>query len=236
MYTELLLTAQLFFANGNLNKIPASKPQTVVAITLKQKTITSKGDFRELLEAIGVRETGLPTGNPKQYQFINPQLGFLGKYQFAEVLLKRLGYYKPKGIFYGGGADKNYWRGTWTGKRGINSKEKFLNSPDAQEVAIREAFSVYFQDINNILKKQKKSLNNYLGKKITFNDRGKSKTVTITLSGVLAGAHLKGPDSLAELLVKGKVSSDPFGTSIVEYVEEFGGYNTQIKDFFVPGI
>ncbi|MEC4814357.1 MAG: hypothetical protein SAK29_13935 [Scytonema sp. PMC 1069.18] len=183
-----------------------------------------------MLEALGVRETGLLSGDSKQYQFENPSLGFLGKYQFAEILLIRLGYYKAN-VFYGRGADKNYWRGTWTKKNGIDSKSKFLNSPEVQEKAIREAFRVYWQDINDILKRQGKSINNYLGHQKTFSDRSKSKTITITLSGILAGAHLRGSDRVAELLVQGKVSQDEFGTSILDYVEEFGDYDITINDF-----
>jgi hypothetical protein len=39
----------------------------------------------------------------------------MGKYQFGEPLLIDLGYYKAD-VFYGNGADKNYWQGTWTGR------------------------------------------------------------------------------------------------------------------------
>ncbi|AKG24730.1 hypothetical protein IJ00_18605 [Calothrix sp. 336/3] len=198
-----------------------------------QQNTTTKGNFLDMLAALGVRETGIPVGDSKQYQFVNPELGFLGKYQFAEVLLIRLGYYKAK-VYFGNGANKNYWRGTWTGKAGITSKSKLLNSPQVQEKAIREAFSVYYQDINYLLQKRKKALNNYLGKQINFRDQGKSKSVKITLSGVLAAAHLKGPDKLVDFLVSGRVTKDPFGTSITSYLEEFGGFNIQLKDFFVP--
>ncbi|MGH8003022.1 MAG: hypothetical protein ACREPR_27215, partial [Brasilonema sp.] len=103
-------------------------------------------------------------------------------------------------------------------------------SPHVQEEAIREAFGVYWKDVNNILSRQGKSLNNYLNQKKTFNDKGKSKTITITLSGILAGAHLRGPDKVVDLLLKDKVSYDEFGTSILEYMEMFGGYYMTTKD------
>ncbi|MFH7027485.1 MAG: hypothetical protein ACHBN1_19320 [Heteroscytonema crispum UTEX LB 1556] len=236
MYTALLLLGQLFYSEGHLQNLinyPTVKSEMVVAISAKQQPGKSKGSFQNMLDALGVSETGLPLKDARQYGFENPELGFLGKYQFAEILLIRLGYYKAK-VYYGNGADKNYWRGTWTKKRGIDSKAKLLNSPNVQDAAIREAFNVYWQDVNNLLKAQGKSINNYLDHKKMFNDKEKSKTLTITLSGILAGAHLRGPDKVVQLLVSGKVSRDEFGTSILDYVEQFGGYDAAPKDFVNP--
>lgn len=190
---------------------------------------TGKGNFREMLEALGAFESGLPSGNPGQYQVEN-SLGFMGKYQFGEALLIDLGYYKAD-IFYGNGADKNYWRGTWTGKQGIYSKEQFKNSPNVQETAIREAFNLNLQRVNSALGAQGQSVNNYLGQQKTFNDNGVSKTITISLSGILAGAHLRGPYGVANLLLNNQVSHDEYGTSILRYMEEYGGYNVSLADF-----
>jgi hypothetical protein len=236
MYTKLLLIAHLFSSYGNLphlivvgSDLKQMKPSMIVTSSPKNQQTTSKRSLQDMLLALGFRETRIQSG-AKQYMFENPELGFLGKYQFAEVLLIRLGYYQAK-VYYGNGSNKNYWRGRWTGKNGIDSKVKFLNSPEVQEKAIREAFAVYWQDINNILKTQGKSINEYLDRKKTFDDKGKPKTITITISGILAGAHLRGPDKVVQLLTSGKVSYDEFGTSILEYVEEFGGYETTLKDF-----
>jgi len=199
---------------------------------LQPNSSKSKGSFRDMLEALGAFESGFPPGNPKQYTVIN-SLGFMGKYQFGEALLIDLGYYKTPKPYIGGGngVDKNYWRGTWTGKKGINSKEKFLNSPAVQEFAIREAFALNLKRVNNTLVGQRKSLNDYLGKAKTFNDNGVSITITITLSGILAGAHLRGPYGVANLLLKNQVSHDEFGTSILRYIKEYGGYNVKPADF-----
>jgi LysM repeat protein len=195
---------------------------------------TSKGNFQDMLEALGAFESGLPSGNPNQYTVEN-SLGFIGKYQFGEALLIDLGYYKAD-VFYGQpGVDKNYWRGTWTGKKGIDSKAKFQNSPDVQEFAIREAFALNWNRINDTLKGQGKSINEYLGQQKTFDDNGVSKTITITLSGILAGAHLRGPYGLADLLLKNEVSHDEFGTSILRYINEYGGYQVTPEDFLNPG-
>lgn len=48
---------------------------------------STKGNFRDMLEALGAFESGLPSGNPQQYQVENT-LGFIGKYQFGEALVQ----------------------------------------------------------------------------------------------------------------------------------------------------
>jgi hypothetical protein len=215
------------FLNQNLMPVQNNiyHQQNYFYLQSKQQEIApSRGNMQNMLDALGERETGKPKGDIKQYSFENPHLGFLGKYQFAEVLLIRLGYYQAT-VYYGNGADKNYWRGSWTNKRGINSKVKFLNSPQAQETAIREAFGIYLEDINYFLKSQGKSLSSYLNKNQIFNYQGKSKTIKITLSGILAGAHLRGPNRVVELLTQGKISKDEFGTSILEYIDMFANYS-----------
>ncbi|MBW4511417.1 MAG: LysM peptidoglycan-binding domain-containing protein [Scytonematopsis contorta HA4267-MV1] len=188
-----------------------------------------KGNFRQMLEALGAFESGRPSGDPYQYRVEN-QLGFMGKYQFGEALLIDLGYYTA-GTYYGNGARKNFWRGSWTGKNGINSKEEFKNSPQVQEIAIREAFNLNWQRVNSRLAKQGQSVNDYLGRQKTFMDRGQSKTITISLSGILAGAHLRGPGGVADLLMNNQVSYDTNGTSILRYMDEYGGYNITQTDF-----
>jgi len=231
MYPEFLLISQIISNDISLiNQPKYSQSETVVNLYSQNKSQKSRGNFNDMLEALGERETGLASGDSRQYKFVNPQLYFLGKYQFAEVLLIRLGYYRSSSYF-GNGANKNYWKGRWTGKNGINSKAEFLNSPEVQEKAIREAFGVYWQDINNLMNKRGKSIESYLSQVKTFNDNGKSRTIKITLSGIIAAAHLKGPDKVVDLLVSGKVSQDPFGTSILSYLEEFGGYRITPKYF-----
>lgn len=203
--------------------------QEVEHLEQGQESDMSKGSFSDMLEALGAFKSGLPKGDLNQYQVENV-LGFIGKYQFGEPLLIDLGYYSA-GVYYGREADKNYWRGTWTGKKGIDSKSKFLSSPDVQESAIREAFSLNWSRINDRLRRQGKSIDDYLGQKKIFDDGRVSKTITITLSGILAGAHLRGPYGVADLLLKNKVSHDEFGTSILRYMDEYGGYDSTPADF-----
>jgi LysM repeat protein len=186
---------------------------------------TSKGDFQAMLAAMGAFESGIPDGNPQQYQVEN-SLGFMGKYQFGEPLLIDLGYYQAE-IFYMHGADRNNWQGRWTGKRGVDSKAAFQNSPEVQEAVIREAFTLNLSRIQDALAVQGQSVDSYLGQVKTFNE----KTITISLSGLLAGAHLSGPYGVANLLLKGLVVGDEFGTSILKYVDEYGGYDVTPADF-----
>lgn len=201
----------------------------VLVIPPKRRNGNTKGDFQTMLNAMGEFESGLPTGHPNQYRVEN-SLGFMGKYQFGEPLLIDLGYYQAT-IYYMNGADRNNWFGSWTGKRGIRSKADFLNTPAVQEAAIREAFALNWTRLNGALAGSGRSVNDYLGRAMTFNDQGVSKTVTITLSGVMAGAHLRGPYGVADLLLKGVVSADEFNTSILRYVNEYGGYAVVPADF-----
>ncbi|RUT06448.1 hypothetical protein DSM106972_027050 [Dulcicalothrix desertica PCC 7102] len=225
---------QIYEANRNLIGSNPEQIQVGMVLTIpgqgqNDSGSAVQGNFQSMLEALGAFESGFPSGDPRQYTSENT-LGFMGKYQFGEPLLIDLGYYKAD-VYYGNGADKNYWRGTWTGKRGINSKEQFINSRDVQEAAIREAFNLNLQRVNSALAAGGQSINNYLGQQKTFNDGGASKTITISLSGIMAGAHLRGPYGVADLLLKNQPSHDEYGTSILKYIEEYGGYNVSPADF-----
>lgn len=200
----------------------------VLTIPAKDGATNSKGTFQQMLDALGAFESGRPAGDPTQYTVEN-WLGFMGKYQFGEPLLIDLGYYAAS-VYYGNGADKNYWNGAWTGKRGITSKAAFLGSPEVQEAAIREAFYLNWQRVNSALATAGQSVENYLGQTQTFYG---GKVITITLSGILAGAHLRGPGGVVQVLLR---PSDPppqdeNGTSILKYMDEYGDYDATLADF-----
>ncbi len=157
----------------------------------------------QFLNDLAGRESG---GN---YKAVN-RYGFLGKYQMGEKALIDAGYYKgddTKSEKY------NDWKGEWTGKDGIKSKEDFLNSPQAQENAIREYMRKQWRYIERL------GLDKYIGKEIDG--------IVITESGLLAGAHLKGVGSLKKFLESGGKGSfkDGFGTDIREYLSRFAGYD-----------
>ena len=156
------------------------------------------------------------------YRSMN-SLGFVG-YQFGEALLIDLGYYEDD-VFYGNGASTNTWDGTWTGKNGVNSLEDFMTQ-GAQDIAIREAFGYNTQVIVDGLAAQGKSLDDIIGTQATYQDNGQTVTVTMSITGILAAAHLRGAWGTLDLLLNGSVSTDEYGTSILRYIDQFGGYDS----------
>ncbi|WP_168206347.1 hypothetical protein [Labrenzia sp. PHM005] len=155
------------------------------------------------------------------YQSQN-SLGFVG-FQFGEALLIDLGYYDDT-VFYGNGAATNTWDGTWTGKNGVNSFADFTTKA-AQVVAIQEAFGYNLQVIENQLANSGQSLSDYIGQTATYTQNGQTVTVELTLTGIMAAAHLRGAWGTASLLQSGAVSTDEYGTSILQYMEQFGGFD-----------
>jgi len=154
------------------------------------------------------------------YKSMN-SLGFVG-FQFGEALLIDLGYYDAT-TFYGNGASTNTWAGTWTGKNGVNSLEDFMTK-DAQQVAIREAFGYNLSILEQQLSNSGQSLSDFIGQTASYSQNGETVSVELTLTGILAAAHLRGAWGTATLLQNGAVSQDEYGTSILQYVEQFGGF------------
>ena len=156
--------------------------------------------LQDFLNDLGARESG---GN---YSAFN-QYGYAGKYQMGEMALIDCGYYKKS---------KNYnndWSGKFLGKDNIHSIKDFLANPQAQENAIR----IYMKRLWNYLKAFEVS--KYLGKIING--------YTITPSGTLAGAHLKGAGAVSLYLKRNGncVLKDGFGTSIESYMKRFANYD-----------
>lgn len=156
--------------------------------------------YRNFLDALGERESG---GN---YGVVN-SYGYLGKYQFGELALIDVGYYRDDDT------DANDWQnGYWTGKNGIDSKAEFLADGAAQEQAIRAYMKLQWV---------------YLGE----TERFAGQTIgglKVTESGLLAGAHLLGAGAVTAFLEGGAVAppSDAYGTAITEYMTLFAGYDT----------
>ena len=163
------------------------------------------------------------------YRSMN-SLGFVG-YQFGEALLIDLGYYKDD-VYYGAGAATNSWDGTWTGKNGVGSLDDFMTE-EAQTVAIQEAFGYNLQILQNQLGVYGKSLNDYLGQSRNYRQNGQEVTVTLSLTGILAASHLRGAWGTAALLLDNAVSADENGTSILKYIEQFGGYESPSIDALI---
>ena len=210
----LLLTTILVVPRSSLSQLVLNDPLLIKELKRKEISlsiqIAQTKSWEDFKLKLGQRETGY--SNPP-YDIEN-SLGFIGKYQFGEALLIDLGYYIAKdGIYYNNGADRNYWLGTWTGKNGINSKEDFLDNNNVQEIAVEEAFDLFWNRITEEL-----NIENYLESSL--------KKIPITCSGILAAAHLRGEYGVINLLRDGYVTRDENNTSILEYLNEFQRYET----------
>ena len=150
-----------------------------------------------------------------QYTSVNA-LGFVG-YQFGEPLLIDLGYYQDN--------TGNLWTGHFTGKNGVDSFATLKT--DIQEAIILDAFGYNLNVIESGLEAKGTSLDALIGTQRTYMDtNGQSVTVTLTLTGILAAAHLRGAWGTLDLLNNGSASADEYGTSILKYIQQFGAYDT----------
>ena len=150
-----------------------------------------------------------------QYTSVN-SLGFVG-YQFGEPLLIDLGYYLDN--------TGNLWTGRFTGKNGVDSFATLKT--DIQEAIILDAFGYNLNVIESGLEAKGTSLDALIGTQRTYVDtNGQSVTVTLTLTGILAAAHLRGAWGTLDLLNNGSASADEYGTSILKYIQQFGAYDT----------
>ena len=155
---------------------------------------------QDFFDALGKRESG---GNYKAFN----KYGYAGKYQMGEAALIDAGYYEKRGNY------NNDWSGIFLGRDNVYSIKDFLNSPKAQEnaqIAYKRRQWLYLKAVG---------ADKFVGKFING--------YTITPSGLLAGAHLKGAGGVIEYLKSdGKNNSkDAFGTSIESYIKNFGGYD-----------
>jgi hypothetical protein len=157
--------------------------------------------YEEFLKAIAARESRA------QYDKVS-KTGYLGAYQMGEQALIEAGYYKRDGT------PSNDWKGEWTGKDNIKSKEDFLKSKDVQDAAVKELMKVQWRYITAY------KLDNYMSQTVGG--------VEITASGLLAGAHLVGIGALKSFFdSKGvTIPKDGNGVLVTDYVKEFGGYET----------
>lgn len=158
------------------------------------------GTYQDFLDALGQRESG---GN---YRAVN-QFGYLGKYQMGEGALIDTGYYTADGT-----AANDWQKSHFTGKGGIDSKAEFLASPAAQEAAIRSYMDKQWQYIASVQKYDGQILGG----------------VKITISGMLAGAHLVGNGGLKTYLKSGGDDApvDGNNVSVASYVKKFAGFAT----------
>ncbi len=160
----------------------------------------SKGTYNDFFDTLGFRESS------NRYDVVNIY-GSLGRYQMGEAAFIDIGLYTTTANPY-----DNIYTGTFTGKYGVNSVADFLATPAAQDQAIRDYMALQF---------------NYL-KSVWAYDGQTINGCTVTISGMLAAAHLLGWDGAAAWLTSGGdyVPADNFGTPITEYATLMGGYDT----------
>jgi len=127
------------------------------------------------------------------------QFGFMGLYQMGMEALQDVGYVNSSHA--------------WTGKNGIFSLQNFLDSRHEQNHAIREYHRLVW--------------NNYLGSDVRGAVGRNIGGVNVTVSGIIAGAHLVGCDGVSEFIrTNGRVDrEDEIGTHCSEYMTQFGVYD-----------
>ena len=127
--------------------------------------------------------------------------GYLGAYQFGMARLCDLGL--TERIKEGMSNDCFKW------KDGM-SEEMFLNSPEVQD-------QLFFRHCTDLAGTINKEFGNEIGKQ--------KNGVIITLSGLIAGAHLLGLGGVRNFINKGEVGKDGYNTSIKDYIQSFAGFN-----------
>lgn len=160
----------------------------------------SKGTYDDFFDTLGFRESS------NRYDVVNIY-GSMGRYQMGEASFIDIGLYTTTGNPY-----DNVYGGTFTGKYGVWSVSDFLAKPAAQDQAIRDYMALQFGYL--------KSVWAYDGQTIDG--------VAVTISGLLAAAHILGWDGAAAWVTSGgdTVPKDNFGTTITEYATLMGGYDT----------
>ena len=131
------------------------------------------------------------------YQAANT-LGYLGAYQFGMARLSDFG------LCVRGDDSSFYWVSPY-------SKEYFLDSKTLQD---------------SIFLKHCKDLKEKIIKKYEFHFNKNWAGVRITLSGLIAGAHLGGMGGLDRFFSSwGPGPKDAYGTSVRDYISLFSGYD-----------
>ncbi|MCY4304843.1 MAG: hypothetical protein OXC62_08735 [Aestuariivita sp.] len=122
----------------------------------------------------------------------------------------------------------------FTGKNGVTNVLEFKN-PEKHILIIKDHFDNKYANIISGLTSRGKNLSEYLNTYLTWDGLTPSVTpppgrrtnkVEVTLSGLLAGAHLRGAEGVVSLLVDYKNSVDENGTYILQYVQDYAGYQT----------
>jgi len=155
----------------------------------------SHADF---LHDLAMRESTLDPGARNSF-------GYVGLFQMGEAALQDAGYYR------GDLTRANDWAGSWTGAGGVNSLSDFYAQPDSQVRAI-----VAYH--NRLIAQIKASgLDRAIGSVVAG--------VPVTLSGMVAGAHLVGFGNLQAFINSSgsTLPRDGYGVPVSTYMAALGG-------------
>ena len=131
---------------------------------------------------------------------IKNSYGYMGRWQMGHMALIDIGFMTNSTTYSATAA-----------KFGVYSDEDFLNSPEAQDYCIQlydkklVKYIEYFGD-------QK-----YIGQTMW--------NIKITLSGLVAAAHLVGAGGLHQMLKTGEIATDANGSKATFYLENLAGYD-----------
>jgi serralysin len=114
--------------------------------------------------------------------------------------------------------DVNRWRGRFTGKNGVRVLDD-LFSPMLQDMVMLELAQYNFGQLDGALRLAGCKLADRL--KAVFKSSGCG---TVTLSGLLAGAHLCGVRAVSGYLLDAQGAEDETGTSLEPYLLRFSGH------------
>jgi len=193
-----------------------------------------KGGLLDYLEAIAFKEcSGIPTK-------INSS-GYMGKYQFSKESLNdvlkvksgedfekyksRISTFMPSGF----GSVENFYNRSKKVNESLTTKDvNFFRSKFRSKGLKFWTEEKQDKAMIQLLKNNFDYLDNYLGDVTKYKDSIK-KGIKLTISGMLAGAHLVGPKAVRDFIKSGIIKKDGNGTPITEYMKKFGGYK-----FFLP--
>ena len=180
--------------------VKSKRATLFMALMVVAAVVIAAGAFEDYLKALAIQESSL---NPT---LENP-FGYVGLFQMGEAALQDAGYYKGDST-----PKTNDWSGIFIGKNGVNSIADFKANPDVQVAAVVAFQNVQWKQIQVL------GLDKSVGKTING--------ILITQSGLLAGAHLVGVGGLQKFINSNGavISVDGNGTSISQYISQFGGY------------
>jgi len=194
MHEILAIIASLFFSIFILS------PSFGIGL-FDNASYTVTQDNRSFLDVLSMLESS------NDHTKVNT-LGYIGKYQFGESALIATGYYTKDSSV------KNDWKGKWTGKSGIFSKEDFLSRPSLQDKVALEFTKINWQTAKRL------GLDKYVGRTV----RG----IRVTNAAILAGIHLKGVVAVKNFLKHSVDSSDAYGTEVSSYMKKLSNHTVSL--------